>query len=66
MSLRKPLWPWIECPIVRLSDFGGKTLLSITKPLLCHLSQAAAANTSAHRHCREIKDFHGKYAHFIT
>jgi hypothetical protein len=33
-ALRKPLWPWIECPVVLLSDFGGKTLLSIRKPLL--------------------------------
>jgi hypothetical protein len=34
--LRKPLWPCFECPVVLLSDFGGKTVLSITTPLLCH------------------------------
>jgi hypothetical protein len=35
-ALHKPLWPWVECCVVLLSDFGGKTVLSITKPLLSH------------------------------
>jgi hypothetical protein len=34
--LRKPLWLWVECSVIPLSDFRGKTVLSITKPLLYH------------------------------
>jgi hypothetical protein len=33
-GLRKPLWLWVKCPVIPLSDFGGKTVESITKPLL--------------------------------
>jgi hypothetical protein len=25
-ALRKPLWLWVECPVIPLSDFGGNTV----------------------------------------